>query len=128
MFWNFATLIVGIVLLAIPSVAVKSGATFTVRVYNDAGVDRLLLEQAERVAGEIFHGADLTAVWKNCGRFVGSETCAGTGDEVAFAVRIVRHSASLSGDAFGVAFVGDDGRSEERRVGKECRSRWSPYH
>ena len=22
---------------------------------------------------------------------------------------------------------GDD-RSEERRVGKECRSRWSPYH
>src|SRR2546422_9541084 len=24
------------------------------------------------------------------------------------------------------AFIGD--RSEERRVGKECRSRWSPYH
>ena len=22
----------------------------------------------------------------------------------------------------------DCGRSEERRVGKECRSRWSPYH
>src|SRR5256885_15044638 len=22
----------------------------------------------------------------------------------------------------------DDERSEERRVGKECRSRWSPYH
>ena len=21
-----------------------------------------------------------------------------------------------------------DDRSEERRVGKECRSRWSPYH
>src|SRR5256885_5821523 len=29
------------------------------------------------------------------------------------------------------AFVGDGAhgvRSEERRVGKECRSRWSPYH
>src|SRR5256885_15170922 len=26
-------------------------------------------------------------------------------------------------DAFGVC-----ARSEERRVGKECRSRWSPYH
>ena len=31
-------------------------------------------------------------------------------------------------------YVGDDSitskysRSEERRVGKECRSRWSPYH
>src|SRR3712207_8480606 len=24
--------------------------------------------------------------------------------------------------------VGHLGRSEERRVGKECRSRWSPYH
>src|SRR5256885_13612844 len=23
---------------------------------------------------------------------------------------------------------GNDFRSEERRVGKECRSRWSPYH
>ena len=23
---------------------------------------------------------------------------------------------------------GVKGRSEERRVGKECRSRWSPYH
>ena len=23
---------------------------------------------------------------------------------------------------------GNVGRSEERRVGKECRSRWSPYH
>src|SRR2546430_10763090 len=23
---------------------------------------------------------------------------------------------------------GKAGRSEERRVGKECRSRWSPYH
>ena len=22
----------------------------------------------------------------------------------------------------------DPARSEERRVGKECRSRWSPYH
>ena len=26
------------------------------------------------------------------------------------------------------ATVGSVGRSEERRVGKECRSRWSPYH
>src|SRR5574344_2915857 len=25
-------------------------------------------------------------------------------------------------------YVYDDDRSEERRVGKECRSRWSPYH
>ena len=27
-----------------------------------------------------------------------------------------------------VAVVDRAARSEERRVGKECRSRWSPYH
>ena len=27
-----------------------------------------------------------------------------------------------------LAHVLVDARSEERRVGKECRSRWSPYH
>ena len=26
------------------------------------------------------------------------------------------------------ATANDGNRSEERRVGKECRSRWSPYH
>ena len=25
-------------------------------------------------------------------------------------------------------YTRSDTRSEERRVGKECRSRWSPYH
>ena len=25
-------------------------------------------------------------------------------------------------------WISELGRSEERRVGKECRSRWSPYH
>ena len=28
----------------------------------------------------------------------------------------------------GISVVCFDSRSEERRVGKECRSRWSPYH
>ena len=27
-----------------------------------------------------------------------------------------------------ISFLGNQLRSEERRVGKECRSRWSPYH
>ena len=37
----------------------------------------------------------------------------------------------LSGRASEVqlaALLVADDRSEERRVGKECRSRWSPYH
>ena len=28
----------------------------------------------------------------------------------------------------GAGLINDTYRSEERRVGKECRSRWSPYH
>ena len=36
-------------------------------------------------------------------------------------------------DMLGIPYTGSDTltlatRSEERRVGKECRSRWSPYH
>src|SRR2546429_9952241 len=32
-------------------------------------------------------------------------------------------------DSLGIASATTyDARSEERRVGKECRSRWSPYH
>src|SRR2546430_2451211 len=30
--------------------------------------------------------------------------------------------------AHGAAITTEEDRSEERRVGKECRSRWSPYH
>src|ERR1051326_9555989 len=30
--------------------------------------------------------------------------------------------------ALSVGLKVDSDRSEERRVGKECRSRWSPYH
>src|SRR2546430_3608199 len=35
---------------------------------------------------------------------------------------------SAGGGIFPTVFVAFVGRSEERRVGKECRSRWSPYH
>ena len=30
--------------------------------------------------------------------------------------------------AWRIPWTEKPGRSEERRVGKECRSRWSPYH
>src|SRR2546430_8651465 len=38
-----------------------------------------------------------------------------------FGLRVGFSYLSVSGTA-------SSGRSEERRVGKECRSRWSPYH
>src|SRR3712207_2426412 len=36
--------------------------------------------------------------------------------------------STQAGMVAGFAQLEEDGRSEERRVGKECRSRWSPYH
>src|ERR1043166_2554658 len=40
--------------------------------------------------------------------------------------RAAAHSLVMSGAVTVLAVL--FGRSEERRVGKECRSRWSPYH
>ena len=34
----------------------------------------------------------------------------------------------MAGGTLSLALIMGDDRSEERRVGKECRSRWSPYH
>ena len=35
---------------------------------------------------------------------------------------------SLQERDYEIHYIGSYNRSEERRVGKECRSRWSPYH
>ena len=41
----------------------------------------------------------------------------------------IDQSVSHNGVCLTVVSLTDDTyRSEERRVGKECRSRWSPYH
>ena len=45
---------------------------------------------------------------------------------------VVGGDAYVDHPSFGTAIISRlleaEGRSEERRVGKECRSRWSPYH
>ena len=50
-------------------------------------------------------------------------------DVSAFAdeVERLRHAKEQEIDTDQLSLLGT-GRSEERRVGKECRSRWSPYH
>src|SRR5260370_14600863 len=44
------------------------------------------------------------------------------------AIQVGRRRDFGAGAATRRRFSGQVGRSEERRVGKECRSRWSPYH
>ena len=43
----------------------------------------------------------------------------------SFADRLGLRRMSFQGDHYDVP---ESVRAEERRVGKECRSRWSPYH
>jgi len=59
-------------------------------------------------------------------RIAGLEIGLANADELHMLLRALvragkRTIALLEGDSAGI-------RSEERRVGKECRSRWSPYH
>ena len=43
-------------------------------------------------------------------------------------VGIMQGYLVLTKDLCDVIVIANHSRSEERRVGKECRSRWSPYH
>jgi Amino acid transporters len=60
--------------------------------------------------------------------FTGLESASGLSGEVAVGRRGLRRLIASAGAAVMVVYVGIAVRSEERRVGKECRSRWSPYH
>ena len=54
------------------------------------------------------------------GQYVGTQALAAVGNIGAI-------NSFIIGTALGLT-SGFTIRSEERRVGKECRSRWSPYH
>src|SRR2546430_15691219 len=66
-------------------------------------------------------GGSQASLDAHCGEYAydGTITC---GDWVPLG------SATLTGSTYGTDKYGSYVRSEERRVGKECRSRWSPYH
>ena len=93
---------------------------------SEAESKRLLAEYGVPVAEEIVavdpEGA--VAAAERLGYPVVAKLC---GDTIAHKTErgLVRLNLA-DGTAAGVRRNGD--RSEERRVGKECRSRWSPYH
>ena len=49
-------------------------------------------------------------------------------DDPFGAVESVKAVSDIYAPVSGTVIEVNDTRSEERRVGKECRSRWSPYH
>src|SRR5687768_18416247 len=66
---------------------------------------------------------DLKALWAEAGEKLEANIRAGGGDEAA---RQLRARFTTPVDAAWIQAVADYGRSEERRVGKECRARWGP--
>src|SRR5258707_5704702 len=71
--------------------------------------------ESERPLGAVTDGVDRLEVGTGAERLV-----AGAGE--------YQHFGIVIGGEATVAVEERRGRSEERRVGKECRSRWSPYH
>ena len=61
----------------------------------------------------------------------GSDVCS---SDLSLMLNVAIRTALFQGSGSAHQFTGEleystgCGRSEERRVGKECRSRWSPYH
>ena len=86
-------------------------AISTAKGVGDISIVRLSGPKALLIASKIFKGKDLTKVPShtiNHGYIIDEEK--NVIDEVLVSVMLAPK------------------RSEERRVGKECRSRWSPYH
>src|SRR3989449_11144709 len=92
---------------------------------NPEDRERLMVVIAD-VVGKSVPAALLMATLQASLRTMAGENAA-LADLVA---RLNRYACahSLNGLRFTTAVLSEYNRSEERRVGKECRSRWSPYH
>src|SRR2546430_4613704 len=88
------------------------------------------LQSAGRLAAEIAHQLKNPLGIINNAAFTLQRTVK-EGKTITQQIRIIREEVERS-DRIITELMGYarlvEGRSEERRVGKECRSRWSPYH
>ena len=69
------------------------------------------------------YGTEPDYPWKDCNAVLRHAD-----NQKWYGVIIEVDRSNLGMDGTGAVEVLNLKRSEERRVGKECRSRWSPYH
>ena len=69
------------------------------------------------------YGAGMGCMQATCGALIGAVMAAGSVTDGKGTPRTARSILTSFQEKSGATI-----RSEERRVGKECRSRWSPYH
>ena len=93
-----------------------------------SGLAEVLLERGFTVTGSDMKSSPITEKLEQHGaRITYSQTAANITDDID----VVVYTAAIHPDNPEFKAVIDKKiphRSEERRVGKECRSRWSPYH
>src|SRR2546425_11852757 len=85
---------------------------------NNVTHERVIREAIELIPGDVFRQAALIRSYQNISNLGFFQQPLPFPDT---------HPANDQGD-IDVIFRVTEKRSEERRVGKECRSRWSPYH
>ena len=111
----------GIMLFGLPAQK-DDGATGA---YDEHGIVQKALRALKRAVPDILLITDVClceyTANGHCGVVNGEEIC---NDETLELLA----RAALSQARAGADMVAPSDRSEERRVGKECRSRWSPYH
>jgi hypothetical protein len=79
-------------------------------VYNNAGVSRVTLGQAEDRARKIFRQSGVETTWYNCSRHgMGEANCSGLLDRGTIVVQIIHNTEKLKTEVFGTAFIGRSG-------------------
>src|SRR5256885_15324807 len=83
---------------------------------------RSLIAEGELLYAGVFQ-EKAALLWK-----IYLEGCDIEGLQIDFRIGEIRVAGEVEEQTGAEAILYIDARSEERRVGKECRSRWSPYH
>ena len=110
-------------------IEIHPGATIGHRCFIDHGMAVVIGETSE--IGDdvtIYQAVTLGGTGKDCGKrypTIGNNVVISSGAKVLGPFKVGDNSKIGAGS---VVLKEVDDRSEERRVGKECRSRWSPYH
>jgi len=81
-----------------------------------------------RILDNLHSGLKSNLCGLNCQLIVGSILDRDLVRQAMTGVDFVFHLAAMASVQESMQKPNECARSEERRVGKECRSRWSPYH
>ena len=102
-----------------PIIFISAYSEFAVRAFEAYAIDYLL---------KPFDGSRLNvALQRAKEQLAARKTQSGRGDDERL-TGLLAHVEGPESDRYPEAIAIKAERSEERRVGKECRSRWSPYH